>query len=112
MLNFCHHFDTTVVTTHIIIIVLITTIKGSSKPISSWNPGGRVEKSKAARMSYNLLFFYLSILIIMMIMVTKMIIGINILQLPLPLLDNFDDDPDKNYKDNDHEESAEGIKPL
>ena len=48
----------------------------------------------------------------MMIMVTKMIIGINILQLPLPLLDHFDDDPDKNYNDNDHEESAEGIKPL
>ena len=63
-------------------------------------------------MSYNLLFFYLSILIIMMIMVTKMIIGINVLQLPLSLLDHFDDDPDKKYNDNDHEVSAEGIKPL
>ena len=48
----------------------------------------------------------------MMIMVTKMIIGINVLQLPLSLLDHFDDDPDKKYNDNDHEVSAEGIKPL
>ena len=38
---------------------MISIIDHNWKPISSWNSGGRVKKSKAARMANHLLFLHL-----------------------------------------------------